>query len=101
MLQYTERRHLQDDDSLDPELGTVLLVTAHPDDEAMFFGPTIARMRRLGHTVHILCLSTGNFEGPWHCYCHSGESLSSFYTDTRTWWSPEGRNGSGVQGYGG
>lgn len=68
MLQYTERRHLQDDDSLDPELGTVLLVTAHPDDEAMFFGPTIARMRRLGHTVHILCLSTGNFEGPWHCH---------------------------------
>ena len=39
----------------------VLLVTAHPDDECMFFGPTIAHLIREGHEVFILCLSTGRY----------------------------------------
>lgn len=38
--------------------GPVLLVIAHPDDECMFFIPTI---RRLSCPVHVLCLSTGNY----------------------------------------
>ncbi|XP_055606938.1 N-acetylglucosaminyl-phosphatidylinositol de-N-acetylase [Uranotaenia lowii] len=38
-----------------------LLVTAHPDDECMFFGPTILELRRLNCRVFLLCLSEGNF----------------------------------------
>ncbi|XP_072934381.1 N-acetylglucosaminyl-phosphatidylinositol de-N-acetylase [Epargyreus clarus] len=41
----------------------VLLVIAHPDDECMFFGPTIFRLCEQGAEVYILCLSNGNFEG--------------------------------------
>lgn len=50
----------------------VLFVTAHPDDEIMFFGPTLFEelQARLSSTVygiktkvHLLCLSTGNFYG--------------------------------------
>lgn len=37
---------------------SVLVVTAHPDDECMFFSPTIINLQRLGK-VHLLCLSTG------------------------------------------
>jgi len=45
-------------------LGTrVLLLTAHPDDEVMFFAPTILSLRKYGFDVHILCLSSGNFDG--------------------------------------
>ncbi|EDV41755.1 uncharacterized protein Dana_GF17341 [Drosophila ananassae] len=41
----------------------VLLVTAHPDDECMFFGPLIYSLtQRQGCQVYILCLSNGNFE---------------------------------------
>ena len=35
----------------------VLLVVAHPDDEVMFFGPTLSGLR--GRKVHLLCLSNG------------------------------------------
>ncbi|XP_046979706.1 N-acetylglucosaminyl-phosphatidylinositol de-N-acetylase [Schistocerca americana] len=41
----------------------VLFVTAHPDDECMFFGPTIltlAKQKDCG--MYLLCLSNGNFE---------------------------------------
>ncbi|XP_013167538.1 PREDICTED: N-acetylglucosaminyl-phosphatidylinositol de-N-acetylase-like [Papilio xuthus] len=41
----------------------VLLVIAHPDDECMFFGPTIFRLCEQGAEVYILCLSNGNYEG--------------------------------------
>lgn len=41
----------------------MLLVTAHPDDESLFFGPTIQTLRRMGAQVHILCLSNGGAEG--------------------------------------
>nr|XP_016923672.1 N-acetylglucosaminyl-phosphatidylinositol de-N-acetylase [Drosophila suzukii] len=41
----------------------VLLITAHPDDECMFFGPLIYSLtQRQGCQVYILCLSNGNFE---------------------------------------
>jgi N-acetylglucosaminylphosphatidylinositol deacetylase len=42
----------------------VLLLIAHPDDEAMFFAPTILSLTRpeLGNHVKILCLSSGNYE---------------------------------------
>uniref|UniRef100_A0A3P8NY67 N-acetylglucosaminylphosphatidylinositol deacetylase n=1 Tax=Astatotilapia calliptera TaxID=8154 RepID=A0A3P8NY67_ASTCA len=38
-----------------------LVVTAHPDDECMFFAPTIIRLIELNATVHLLCLSEGNY----------------------------------------
>ncbi|CEM25307.1 unnamed protein product [Vitrella brassicaformis CCMP3155] len=51
----------------------VLLVFAHPDDEVMFFTPTLAEIQRLNQgrrrrnesemEVHWLCLSTGNYDG--------------------------------------
>lgn len=37
----------------------VLIVVAHPDDECMFFGPTIFRLCEQGADVHLLCLSNG------------------------------------------
>ncbi len=42
---------------------TALLVTAHPDDEVMFFSPLLEWIRISAGRIHILCLSTGNFEG--------------------------------------
>jgi N-acetylglucosaminylphosphatidylinositol deacetylase len=38
---------------------SVLLVTAHPDDEAMFFSPTILSLTRHRVPVALLCLSNG------------------------------------------
>jgi len=42
---------------------TALLVTAHPDDECMFFAPTILELRQAAINMHLLCLSTGGFYG--------------------------------------
>ncbi|EEB06371.1 pig-L [Schizosaccharomyces japonicus yFS275] len=42
----------------------VLFVFAHPDDESMFFGPTVDFVSRRRHGgVHLLCLSNGNADG--------------------------------------
>ncbi|GJN03108.1 hypothetical protein PR202_ga20517 [Eleusine coracana subsp. coracana] len=41
----------------------VLLVIAHPDDESMFFAPTILFLKSKGHNVHVLCMSQGNADG--------------------------------------
>ena len=43
----------------------VLFVTAHPDDECMFFGPAILSAARLNRDAppYLLCLSTGKGEG--------------------------------------
>ncbi|XP_057430624.1 uncharacterized protein LOC130723546 isoform X3 [Lotus japonicus] len=41
----------------------VLLVIAHPDDESMFFTPTINFLTSRGHNVQILCLSIGDADG--------------------------------------
>lgn len=46
-----------------PDASRVLVVVAHPDDEAMFFAPTIAALQELGHVVHVVSLSTGNYDG--------------------------------------
>ena len=39
---------------------STLVVTAHPDDESMFFSPTIQNLIRCRKRVHILCLSSGS-----------------------------------------
>ncbi|KAL3272210.1 hypothetical protein HHI36_022692 [Cryptolaemus montrouzieri] len=42
----------------------VLIVTAHPDDECMFFGPTILNLtKQTDTTVYLMCLSTGKNYG--------------------------------------
>ncbi|KAG0253637.1 N-acetylglucosaminyl-phosphatidylinositol de-N-acetylase [Mortierella polycephala] len=43
----------------------IVLVIAHPDDEVMFFGPTLAELTRSenGNTVRVLCMSSGNHDG--------------------------------------
>ncbi|ERE67760.1 N-acetylglucosaminyl-phosphatidylinositolde-N-acetylase-like protein [Cricetulus griseus] len=38
-----------------------LLVIAHPDDEAMFFAPTVLGLARLELRVFLLCFSAGNY----------------------------------------
>lgn len=43
--------------------GDVLLVTAHPDDECMFFAPTILGLHAANVTVSVLSLSRGNADG--------------------------------------
>lgn len=40
-----------------------LLVIAHPDDECMFFVPTVVSLQQAGHRVFVLCTSTGDFDG--------------------------------------
>lgn len=44
-----------------------LVVTAHPDDECMFFAPTIIRLVELNASVHLLCLSEGTVTAHY-CY---------------------------------
>ena len=53
-VKVTERDHPSD----------VLLVTAHPDDEAMFFAPTMLFYASHPNVrTHILCLSNGDADG--------------------------------------
>ncbi|CAG7838249.1 unnamed protein product [Allacma fusca] len=45
----------------------ILLVIAHPDDECLFFGPTIlALLRQSQRHFYVLCLSNGDYEGKGH-----------------------------------
>lgn len=46
----------------------ICLLIAHPDDEAMFFAPTLLWLTRpgLGNQVLILCLSSGDADGLGH-----------------------------------
>ncbi|EEH40465.1 N-acetylglucosaminyl-phosphatidylinositol de-N-acetylase [Paracoccidioides lutzii Pb01] len=46
----------------------ICLLIAHPDDEAMFFAPTLLAMTRpeSGNHLKILCLSSGNADGLGH-----------------------------------
>lgn len=48
----------------------VLLVTAHPDDEAMFFGPTILGLLAAGADLYLLCLSSGNYRNQVCLHTH-------------------------------
>ena len=50
-----------DDDRL-PVAEQILLVIAHPDDEAMFFTPAILELSK-HNIIHLLCLSNGSKGG--------------------------------------
>lgn len=45
---------------------TVLIITAHPDDEIMFLSPTLKQLSTLNIKKKILCMSTGNYDGIGH-----------------------------------
>ncbi|KRX88554.1 N-acetylglucosaminyl-phosphatidylinositol de-N-acetylase [Trichinella pseudospiralis] len=47
---------------------TILFIIAHPDDECMFFGPTLITLAKLQCRVHILCLSSGNYRNNGSMY---------------------------------
>ena len=49
--------------------GPVLVVTAHPDDECMFFSPVIISLTKWGVPVDLLCLSSGNYYGNGRLRC--------------------------------
>lgn len=55
------------EDIFNPNVARVLLVTAHPDDEAMFFAPTVVALTNAqqAHNVelYVACLSTGEMGG--------------------------------------
>ncbi|XP_063811914.1 N-acetylglucosaminyl-phosphatidylinositol de-N-acetylase [Pseudophryne corroboree] len=44
-----------------PSAGTPLLLIAHPDDECMFFAPTVLGLLREQRHLSVLCCSTGNY----------------------------------------
>ncbi|CAL1699298.1 unnamed protein product [Somion occarium] len=55
-------------DSILPPSNNILLLTAHPDDECMFFAPTILSLTKYHvnekrPNLYSLCLSVGNAEG--------------------------------------
>lgn len=52
------------DEDKDARRGPILFVIAHPDDEAMFFVPSILALAQSNRSIHLLCLSTGDYEGP-------------------------------------
>ena len=47
---------------MDIQKKNILYVIAHPDDEAMFFQPSIVTLRET-NKLYLLCLSNGNFDG--------------------------------------
>ncbi|GAB6026496.1 hypothetical protein CHUAL_012921 [Chamberlinius hualienensis] len=49
----TDSKHLKN-------VRNVLFVIAHPDDECMFFSPSIIKLCQDAQQVYLLCLSTGN-----------------------------------------
>lgn len=42
---------------------TTLIVVAHPDDETMFFGPTILNLVKQSKSIDLLCLTNGDSDG--------------------------------------
>lgn len=63
---------------------SVVLLTAHPDDEAMFFGPTIHKLLRENNTVSLLCFSTGDNDGIGHIRTKELFESLNYFTKTTT-----------------
>lgn len=84
----------------------VLFVIAHPDDETMFFSPTMAYYRRQGSAMSMLCVSTGKagiclqgkgerwdvFDVPW-----SWRLMQPQYSPTPTFWVTGDYYGQGAE----
>ncbi|KAF7324739.1 hypothetical protein MKEN_00515600 [Mycena kentingensis (nom. inval.)] len=81
--------HSIDDIYIQLTTGNVLLLTAHPDDECMFFAPTILALTALQQqpedsgSVYSACLSVGNADGLGSIRKHElGGSLDLLGIDT-------------------
>ncbi|GFT36040.1 n-acetylglucosaminyl-phosphatidylinositol de-N-acetylase [Trichonephila clavipes] len=66
ILQYFTNRNCTIDPNFNrskfiKDKSKVLVITAHPDDECMFFAPTILNLLRQSCHVYLLCLSSGGF----------------------------------------
>jgi hypothetical protein len=55
-----EEENTTDKTDLKQVIKDILFIIAHPDDEIMFFFPTIKTLLNAGHNVRIICLSNGN-----------------------------------------
>ena len=61
---------------------SVLVVTAHPDDECMFFAPTILMLQQLiDAEIHLLCLSSGKTALLYWKYTEPVKYTSNLYPD--------------------
>lgn len=58
---------------------TVYLLTAHPDDEAMFFGPILHRLQKFNNSVSVICFSTGDNKGLGHIRRTELENSVTFF----------------------
>eukprot|EP01080_Neovahlkampfia_damariscottae_P007185 gene7185-11497_t len=62
---YFKKVEKQDDQEIKAflkEKKNIGIIIAHPDDESMFFTPTITSISKYTN-LHLLCLSSGNFDG--------------------------------------
>lgn len=64
-FRLVESRWMKSSSASSPKPTRVGLVIAHPDDESMFFLPTITYLRSLDRSIaiHLLCLSSGDADG--------------------------------------
>lgn len=58
---------------------TVLLVTAHPDDETLFFLPALQGLQAAGARITVLCLSTGDSPSAIFAELHTLLCISSVW----------------------
>lgn len=63
MGQKQKYEKMMDDHQNNPNKNKVCFIISHPDDEAMFFVPTIRQLVSAGKEVSLICLSNGNFDG--------------------------------------
>lgn len=55
-----------------------VVVIAHPDDESMFFVPTIQHLLQNNETVWIVCLTTGDYDGLGQVRCRELQHVGTF-----------------------
>ena len=62
-IKFNKMFDITDIDKDISSIGSVLLLIAHPDDEIMFWTPTIKYLLSKKIQLKILCLSNGNYNG--------------------------------------
>ncbi|XP_033646866.1 N-acetylglucosaminyl-phosphatidylinositol de-N-acetylase-like [Asterias rubens] len=79
LIYYVALRRKRSSDTKAGKSREVLVVTAHPDDECMFFAPTILQLVQEANTkLNLLCLSTGNYYN--HGEVRTKELIASCFT---------------------